>query len=762
VDQIRLKIGQIVYADPESGYVVARGTSGNGTITAVGILPDIVSGVDPVGTEYVLEGRWETSKYGRQFHFTRSRVGSSKLFHFLSKVVKGLGEKLSRELIDCYGEEGLVRILEEEPDRLLEFKGIKEKKLEKISSSWRKHRSIRELSAYLLPNGVTPALIIRIHNCFGDKAPSFVRKNPYVLTEVRGIGFKRADEIALKLGVDPSSDFRLKAAIVHVLNEAAEREGHTWLDGESLWERLLKLLNDGENGGSAPYVGKALNRLESEGKVRVDKSMIALAAYRGMEEEVLSFLHSRSQERFSPIAPPVVVEEFIVREEKKLGFTFSKEQKDIIRKIGTGGSRAYALCGYAGTGKTTIARAILEFLSEHFCEKSAIVSCAFTGMASSRVRNLTGFPAYTIHSLLRYRGGDSFDYDRKNKLPYRVILLDEASMVNLPLFRSLIRAIPNNALFIMVGDPAQLPPIGPGNVFGDIIEKGLVTTTTLTTIFRQDPRCVLAQFANIIRHGEVPRDYRGKYRDFHFIEQDIRDYFALREKLPEDEMKQLREENNEQIYRTILRLAGEGYGALEEPVRDFQVLTPMRKGVLGTESLNTALQELFNRNGKNPVTRFGLTLKEGDKAVHLKNRDMDCAFQFDGRGKLTWGKCRVFNGSVGIITKIDHENEEFIVSYPERMFVKYDFDHIGDLVDLAYCLTVHKAQGSQYRWVVIPMSNSHYIMLNNKWLYTAVTRAKEKVFLVGQHYAFKQACKKVWATRRSTFLGQLSAAKESG
>ena len=307
----------------------------------------------------------------------------------------------------------------------------------------------------------------------------------------------------------------------------------------------------------------------------------------------------------------------------------------------------------------------------------------------------------------------------------------------------------------MVGDPAQLPPIGAGNVFGDIIKKDFLSQTTLTTIFRQDKESVLVYFANIIRTGKVPPDYEKGYKDFAFSLQDIPDYFRLRKELPEAEVRQIRDENNEKIRKRILGLASRAAEMLEHPVWDFQVLSPMKKGILGTETMNVALQEIFNRNGGNSISRFGITLKEGDKVVHLKNQDMD-SVEYSPKilkeEKIKFHRQRIFNGSVGVVKKIDQENEEFFVLYPDRILVRYDFDHIRDLIDLAYCLTVHKAQGSQYKYVAIPMSNSHFMMLNNKWFYTAITRAEKKVFLVGQEYAFKRACTNIDTAERMTFL----------
>ena len=419
------------------------------------------------------------------------------------------------------------------------------------------------------------------------------------------------------------------------------------------------------------------------------------------------------------------------------------------------GGECVSVVGESGSGKSTLARIILNLLLENYCERKQITCCAFTGMAAARVRKLSGFQAYTIHSLLKYQGDNRFEFNRDKPLPYKVILLDEAGMVNLQLFYRLVLAISEDTLLILVGDPAQLPPIGAGNVFGDLLHKSFLKHVSLTRIYRQDEESVLVYFANIIRTGKMPPDYKKSYRDFTFISQDIPNYFALRKSLSEQEMKQVREDNNEKIQQQILDLARQATRELEHPAWDFQVLTPLKKGLLGTEALNIALQDIFNHQGKNPVSRYGAIFREGDKVVHLQNKDMECAYYRSGLNpsqSTDWRRQRIFNGFVGIIKEIDLNNELFYVVYPGPLVVRYNFDHIRDIIDLAYCLTVHKAQGSQYKYVAIPLSNSHFMMLNNKWFYTAITRAEKKVFLVGQEYAFKRACTNIDTAERMTFL----------
>ncbi|RLB66326.1 MAG: hypothetical protein DRH04_09525, partial [Deltaproteobacteria bacterium] len=629
----------------------------------------------------------------------------------------------------------------------------------------------------LLPYGITPNLIVRIHNHFERDAVKKIQENPYLLTEIRGIGFKTADDIASRLGIPYDSTFRIQSAVSHLLLEAGENGGHTYLPAAELRRQTAELLNsEGQPQLSPSTIQLAMEQMCAAKELlltdgRREQSLInftdspplpdaeplaCLPAYKFMEDRLLDVFRDKSAEDFPPLAPQARVESFIKRAEKNLEITFSAQQREILARVGTGRRRLYALSGYAGTGKSTISKAILELLAELFCLREEMVCCAFTGMASSRIRKLTGFPAFTIHTLLKYKGENNFEYNADNPLPYKVVLLDEAGMVNLQLFYRLVLAIDRETLLILVGDPAQLPPIGAGNVFGDLLGKPFLSHVSLTQIYRQDAESVLVYFANIIRTGKMPPDYEKTYRDFAFISQDIPNYFSLRKSLSELEMKQVREENNEKIQQVILDLARQATRELKHPAWDFQVLTPMRKGILGTEALNIALQDIFNRHGRNPVSRYGVVFREGDKVVHLQNKDMNTAPYSPSllsQPRITFNTRRIFNGSVGIIRKIDHDDEVFYVLYPDYSVVRYSFDHIRDIIDIAYCLTVHKSQGSQYKYVAIPLTNSHFIMLNNRWFYTAITRAEKKVYLVGQKYAFNRACTNIEAAERYTFMG---------
>ncbi len=756
------RVERVTYASSETGYAVLRIKPKRGArFTAVGHVAELANQAGLEGAEFQFQGSWTMSKYGRQFTFNKCRLVGSELLFFLSKVVKGLGEKLAKQLIEQFGEEELVRILDKDPEQLLSVKGIKEKRLKLILKSWHKHRSLRQLSEYLGSVGgpVTPNLLIRIYNHFEDNALKVIKANPYALTEVRGIGFKTADKIALALGLDPDSKNRIRAAIEHVLVNEAEQNGHCYLNQEDFLKLLQEVLSLETKTPIRKLVDETLEPMILEGVIVTGSNgEVGLAAYKYMEDWLKSFFEQNAEEGQRPVMDVEAVNSFLDAYEERNSISLAKEQRDIVTMIATEPRFVFALAGYAGTGKTTVCRAILELLSTHYISKDKIVCCAFTGMASSRLRKTTGYDAFTIHSLLKYQGEGSFEHGPDKPLPYKVVVLDEASMVNLPLFFRLARALKPGTLFIMVGDPAQLPPIGAGNVFSDLMSKKLVPGVQLTQIFRQSGDSVLALFANEIRQGKVPEGVEQTgWKDFCYEPLEKYNIYAMKKGRTERELRALREANNQAILNRILELAKEYSKTLTHPVWDFQVLTPMRVGQLGTEVLNSELQKILNQGtAGSQVKRAGITLREGDKVVHLQNRDMAImpwdAFIKNGKEFSSTEFSRIFNGNVGLVTKIDLELEQFYVVYPERIVVAYDFDFIGDIIELAYALTVHKAQGSQYRVVVIPLSNSHYIMLNNKWFYTAITRAEEKVYLIGQPFALKRACTNVQGVKRKTWL----------
>ncbi|MGA1847290.1 helix-hairpin-helix domain-containing protein [Deferribacter abyssi] len=712
-------------------------------IVVKGHITDSFNG-DITGLKYKFYGNWTTDRYGRVFQFDYAEMQSNELFFFLTKIVSGIGEKLAKHLIEVFGDE-LETVIEEKPHLLMEVKGIKEKKLEKILKSWKKYSHLRQLSKFLGQYGATSNLIVKVYNTFGEKAIEEIRNNPYCLTKVTGIGFKKADEIAKSMGIEVDSPFRVQACSQYILEKESNENGHTYLDYGYFLDRLKD-----ELGLDAQVDIESLfeQAITLDPNIQVDGDRVYLGVYKKLEEKIFDFISKRANIKTNFFSDSDIGK-FIKYFEHKSGIRLSDKQKEAV--LTAVNSKIFALSGYAGTGKTTVSKVILLILNSLF--KGEIVGCAMSGIASRRLANVTGFPAYTIHSLLRFTG-NGFEYNKDNPLPYKVIILDEAGMVNVGLFYALINAISDDSIFIMVGDDAQLPPIGAGNVFSDIINTGMIPSVKLDKIYRQGNDSVINFFANTIRQGNVPNGYKERYKDWDFIPVEIEGYWEKKKKMNDEEFKKLREDINSKILQYILKLTSiyKEHG-IKNLIADLQVLVPQRKGLLGIENLNIELQRILNppemKSEYDKLERNGKWYCVGDKVVHLKNKDMPVLDDSDISSK------RIFNGTLGVIKRIDHDNENVYVETVTNDIVIYDFLEMGDIIDLAYALTVHKAQGSEFKIVIIPLSLSNYIMLDNQWFYTAITRAKIGVHIIGEPYAFVRACKNISKRYRNTWLKEL-------
>ena len=705
------------------------------------------------GAAVTLEGEMiEHKKHGSTFKCTSVKVNQSELFFFLNRVVKGFTKKLTSDLIEKFGEEGLVDVLDNDIEKLLEFKGVKEKKLERIQKSWKQFRSIRELGEFLAPYEVSSAMIHLIATQLKDvpNPAEKIKKNPYVLTHIKGIGFKRADEIARKMGVGDLDDNRLHAATNYLIRELCDMQGNSCIQRGILYGRLdeeLGLYNRHE------LYEKTILEMVHEGHLHQFGNLLAPDIYYYAEEHILSFIKKKCQQDFGQIKKDL--DAFIVEREEKAGFKLSGEQREAVEILNRGSS-ILLLVGYAGTGKSTSARLILDLLAEKVGE-SSIMCTALSGIASQRISETTGYQSSTIQSLI-------VRYEEKDKMPYKVVLLDEASMVNSMLFFQLIKMVDDDAVFVIVGDDGQLPPIGAGNVLSDMISLELAPMVKLTKLYRQNEKQAIALVANTIRQGQVPEFYE-EYDDFHFKEVSVDNYHQLRNTLSRTDQQALREELSEQIMASMMHLAVENIPHSRKLLKEknilgylnaFQVITPMKGGVLGSENLNTVLQSYFNPSTKESIKGGKYEYRLMDKVVHVKNENMPC-FTSEGfkEGKESFEK-RVFNGMVGLVFKIDSEGELLFVFYPnEDLVVQYDFDQLKMYLSLSYALTIHKVQGMEYESVLIPVSYSHFIMHNTKLLYTAITRAKGQCHLIGEGSAFAAGCRKLDTTRRETVLQAL-------
>jgi exodeoxyribonuclease V alpha subunit len=702
------------------------------------------------GSAITLSGYWEEhKKYGKTFKFESIKVNQNQLFFFLNKIVKGFTKKISSDLIEHFGNEKLIDILDNDIERLLEFKGIKEKRLKKIQTSWKKFRSMRKLGEFLSPYDVSQALLTTIASAMKDvdEPCTKIKDNPYILTAINSIGFKRADELALKMGVTAEDENRISSAMDYVLMNYCEQQGNSCVAKEVLFSGLNELLDF--NGKNNLYEAALIERVSEQSIVIMKNDRVSPARLYDSEK----YLHDTFTTRAKKDSGGFVknLDEFLATKELKLG----DQQKEAVQKINEGASLLF-LVGYAGTGKSTTSKTILDLLNTRYEEKE-IMTCALSGIASQRIADTTGYDSATIQSLL-------VKFEDRDDFPFMVVLIDEASMINSSLFARLMAKVHRDAIVIVVGDDAQLPPIGAGNVLSDVLTLELAPTVKLTKIYRQSEDQAITLIANDIRKGMVP-NYRQTYEDFEFTDISIQNYYAIKNQLSTQEQQDMREGNAQAIVTEIVHKVVESVEKaryrlknkqIKEYLNYFQVITPMKGGTLGSNNLNIVLQEYFNPNPKKCVKKGGGEFRLMDKVVHTKNENMT-SWSSDGfkMGEDS-SQRRIFNGMSGLLFKIEEDDEQVFVFYPnEDVVVVYEFEEIKSHLMLSYALTIHKVQGMEYDIVVIPMTFSHFIMHNTKLIYTAITRAKHKCILIGESGAFESACKKFEVTRRDTVLLEL-------
>ena len=702
------------------------------------------------GSAITLKGYWEEhKKYGKTFKFDYLKVNQNELFFFLNKIIKGFTKKISAELIEQFGAEELVNILDNDIEKLLKFKGIKEKRLKKIQASWKQFRSMRKLGEFLSPFDVSPALLTTIASAMKDvdEPCTKIKDNPYILTNINSIGFKRADELALKMGVQKENEGRISSAMDYVLLNYCESQGNSCISKEILFSGLDELL---VFSNKHHLYEVALVERVGEGSIVIMKNeRVSPARLYDAEKFLYDDFKARALKDSGGFVKDL--DKFLVDSSLELGV----QQKEAVQKINAGASILF-LVGYAGTGKSTTSKTILELLNRRY-DKKEIMTCALSGIASQRISDTTGYESATIQSLLiKHENVDTF--------PYAVVLIDEASMINSSLFARLMRKVSKKAIVVIVGDDAQLPPIGAGNILSDALTLELAPIVKLTKIYRQSEEQAITLIANDIRKGEVPK-YRQKYEDFEFVDVSIQNYYALKNQLNQEELKNLRDDNSNQIVTEIIHRVLESIEKaryrlknkqIKEYLNYFQVITPMKGGILGSTNLNQVLQEYFNPNPTKCIKRGGLEFRLMDKVVHTKNENMT---SWSGDGFKTGEDSntrRIFNGMSGLLFKIEEDDEQVFVFYPnEDVVVVYEYEELKSHLMLSYALTIHKVQGMEYDIVVIPMSFTHFIMHNTKLIYTAITRAKHKCILVGEGGAFESGCKKFEATRRDTVLLEL-------
>ncbi len=739
---------RIVYENPDTGYTVGR-LSARGYPELVTVVGNLVS--VNAGESLLLNGEWVINpKYGPQFQIERYETVQPATIlgirrYLGSGLIKGIGPKMATRIVDQFGMD-TIDIIEQEPENLALVPGIGKKRVKLIQKAWEEQREIKNVMIFLQSHNVSTSHATKIYKTYGNESIQIVTENPYRLAdEIYGIGFVTADTIAQKLGIEKNAPHRLQAGIKYVLSQKADA-GHVFQhypelieaceaileqEPEAIEKNILKLtereeiilFGDGtlvEPDADGIISDESLNYIEiiddpeeetSETNSNLlEKSAVYLAPFYYAEMGVVNqFQRLFSYRKKNPIHLNITA--VLSELEDEMNIEFASQQRYAIRTAFE--ESAMILTGGPGTGKTTTTIGILR------CYETIgkqIALAAPTGRAAKRLSETTGKDAKTIHRLLEYSPQtNGFTRNLQNPLDADVIIIDEMSMVDIVLMNRLMQAIPSGATIILIGDTDQLPSVGAGNVLKNLIESRSIPVVTLTEIFRQAQQSMIVTNAHLINTGEFPELSGPPDRNFFFIE----------------------EENPDTAVEIISTLIAERLPQHFDyhPIDDIQLLCPMRKGTLGVENLNKYLQDLLNSNTEQAIRRWQ-TYRVGDKVMQIRNN-----YTYD-----------VYNGDIGRIADIDEINKIMMIQFPDKL-VDYDMADLNELV-LAYATTIHKAQGSEYPVVVMPLHTQHYIMLQRNLLYTGITRAKEKVVIVGSKQALEICIRNNQVMWRNSYLAQ--------
>ncbi len=713
--ELSAEVHSITYYSEDTNYLIARvlATGEPGLVSIVGSMAKAVP-----GEVLRLTGEWvEHPRFGRQFQVkTVERAMPATVNgirrYLASGQIRGVGEVMAGRMVDMFGA-SVLDVLENDPKRLLAVDGLGKKKLKDILASWEEHREVRALMLFLQTFEISTGYAGKIFKLYGNEAVARIKANPYdLIYEIRGIGFRTADRMALKLGLDPGSRERVEAAAVFALFSLSE-QGHLFFPADDLFDRVSGMLD----GAAEPAMFEAaLAALEEKKRVRtlpLPEQDIPRAVYLhhlyGYEKEVADRLWGLCTH---PAASGIAekTRHMLPEIEAEAGLVLSEEQRRAVRTALA--EKVFVLTGGPGTGKTTITRMVVRALDKL---GQKVKLAAPTGRAAKRMTEATGFPASTLHRLLQYSPDGTFAVCEDNKLKADALVVDEASMLDVRLCAQMLRAMPLTGRLVLVGDVNQLPSVGPGNVLADILDSQTVPAERLTRIYRQAQKSLIVVNSHRINDGLFPLQPRERPEEADFFWVEMDDPAAVRDKIVELAC--------ERIPRS--------FGL--DPVRDVQVLSPMHKGEVGTMALNDALRARLNPRGPELV-RGSAIFRAGDKVLQTRNN-----YEKD-----------VFNGDLGLVVGVDPEQGELLVDFDGRA-VPYDRTELDELTP-AYAISVHKSQGSEYPAVIVPLLTQHYVMLRRNLIYTALTRARRLAVLIAPKRALAVGLGKSGSEKRFTHL----------
>ncbi len=704
-------VEKVTYYNGENGYAVFTVSEikdrDDEEITCVGYAPSISQGESVKVTGNIVTHHF----YGEQINIElcekkEPRSERAIELYLASGVIKGIGPRIAKRIVEKFGKDTL-NIMDTEPERLSEIRGISREKAMSIGEIYREKTEERHALLFLGQYGITPSYAIRIYKRYKDKTIDIVTKNPYSLAEdIFGIGFKIADKIAANVGIAKDSPFRIRAGVKYILNAGAN-DGHVYMPVEMVVSQTSELLQIPDE-----IISNEITSMHIENQVWLERKAEKTSVY-------LNFFYyaegyaARKLYELSSVEPDKKYnyENEIDALENIEKIHFAPQQRDAIQSAMENG--VLVITGGPGTGKTTIINAIIKLCE---AEGYEIELAAPTGRAAKRMEEATGHKAQTIHRLLGINfvnensRTQTFEKDEENPLEADVIIIDESSMIDILLMHSLLKAIPLGTRLIIVGDSNQLPSVGPGNVLRDIINSDVIKVCRLTEIFRQAQESAIVTNAHRINKGEYPN-----------LKQKDKDFFFMRRNTAQDLSS---------LIVSLVSVRLPKYLSCD-PIRDIQVLTPMRKSPLGVTALNALLQEALNPPSQNKREKEfrGIKFREGDKVMQIKN-NYNAEWKIVETGKVVEDGVGVFNGDEGIITYMDLDNEYVEILFDDNKIVHYDFTQM-DEIDLSYAVTIHKSQGSEYKAVIMPLLNGPDMLMSRNLLYTGLTRAKELAVIAG-------------------------------